>query len=74
MKLQVKVLDDRIGTQFPFPNYATVGSAGLDLRACISEPLTIEAGETKLIGTGLAIYIQNPAYAGFGVATFRFRA
>jgi dUTP pyrophosphatase len=64
MKLQVKVLDDRIGTQFPFPNYATVGSAGLDLRACISEPLTIEAGETKLIGTGLAIYIQNPAYAG----------
>lgn len=64
MKLQVKVLDSRIGTQFPFPNYATVGSAGLDLRACISEPLTIEAGETKLIGTGLAIYIQNPAYAG----------
>ncbi|HQV80038.1 MAG TPA: dUTP diphosphatase [Agitococcus sp.] len=64
MKLQVKVLDDRIGTEFPFPNYATVGSAGLDLRACISEPLTIEAGETKLIGTGLAIYIQNPAYAG----------
>ena len=64
MKLQVKVLDDRIGTQFPLPNYATVGSAGLDLRACISEPLTIEAGETKLIGTGLAIYIQNPAYAG----------
>ena len=41
MKLQVKVLDDRIGTQFPLPNYATVGSAGLDLRACISEPLTI---------------------------------
>ena len=64
MKLQVKVLDDRIGTQFPLPNYATVGSAGLDLRACMSEPLTIEAGETKLIGTGLAIYIQNPAYAG----------
>ncbi|MBK9185344.1 MAG: dUTP diphosphatase [Moraxellaceae bacterium] len=64
MKLQVKVLDDRIGTQFPLPNYATIGSAGLDLRACISEPLTIEAGETKLIGTGLAIYIQNPAYAG----------
>lgn len=64
MKLQVKVLDDRIGTQFPFPNYATQGSAGLDLRACISEPLTIETGETKLIGTGLAIYIHNPAYAG----------
>lgn len=64
MKLQVKVLDDRIGTQFPFPSYATIGSAGLDLRACISEPLTLEAGETKLIGTGLAIYIQDAAYAG----------
>jgi len=64
MKLQVKVLDKRIGTEFPLPNYATTGSAGLDLRACISEPLTIEAGETKLIGTGLALYIQDPAYAG----------
>ena len=64
MKLQVKVLDQRIGTEFPLPSYATTGSAGLDLRACISEPLTIEAGETKLIGTGLALYIQDPAYAG----------
>ena len=64
MKLQVKVLDKRIGTEFPLPSYATTGSAGLDLRACISEPLTIEAGETKLIGTGLALYIQDPAYAG----------
>ena len=51
-------------TNHEITSYATVGSAGLDLRACISEPLTIEAGETKLIGTGLAIYIQNPAYAG----------
>jgi len=64
MKLQVKVLDKRIGTEFPLPSYATAGSAGLDLRACISEPLTIEAGETKLIGTGLALYIQDSAYAG----------
>ena len=64
MKLQVKVLDQRIGTEFPLPSYATTGSAGLDLRACISEPLTIEAGETKLIGTGLALYIQDSAYAG----------
>ncbi|HNJ85231.1 MAG TPA: dUTP diphosphatase [Agitococcus sp.] len=64
MKLQVKVLDKRIGTEFPLPSYATTGSAGLDLRACISEPLTIAAGETKLIGTGLALYIQDPAYAG----------
>lgn len=64
MKLQVKVLDQRIGTEFPLPSYATTGSAGLDLRACINEPLTIAAGETKLIGTGLALYIQDPAYAG----------
>jgi len=64
MKLQVKILDARIGQEFPLPSYATTGSAGLDLRACISEPLTLEAGETKLIGTGLAIYIQDPTYAG----------
>lgn len=64
MKLQVKVLDQRLGTQFPLPSYATTGSAGLDLRACLDEPLTLEAGETKLIGTGLAIYIQDPHYAG----------
>ncbi len=64
MKLQVKILDARIGQEFPLPSYATSGSAGLDLRACLSEPLTLEAGETKLIGTGLAIYIQDSAYAG----------
>lgn len=64
MKLQVKILDPRLGTQFPLPSYATTGSAGLDLRACLDAPLTLEAGETKLIGTGLAIYIQDPAYAG----------
>ena len=64
MKLQVKILDQRLGTQFPLPSYATTGSAGLDLRACLDAPLTLEAGETKLIGTGLAIYIQDPAYAG----------
>jgi dUTP pyrophosphatase len=59
MKLQVKILDQRLGTQFPLPSYATTGSAGLDLRACLDAPLTLEAGETKLIGTGLAIYIQD---------------
>ena len=64
MKLQVKILEARSGQEFPLPSYATTGSAGLDLRACISEPLTLEAGETKLIGTGLAIYIQDAAYAG----------
>lgn len=64
MKLQVKVLNDRIGKDFPLPSYATAGSAGLDLRACLSEPLTLEPGQTTLIGTGLAIYIADPAYAG----------
>jgi dUTP pyrophosphatase len=64
MKLQVKILDKRLGTEFSLPNYATVGSAGLDLRACIAEPLTLGVGETALIGTGLALYIQDPNYAG----------
>lgn len=64
MKLQVKVLDSRIGTEFPLPTYATTGSAGLDLRACLSEPMVLEPGQTQLIGTGLAIYIGDPGYAG----------
>lgn len=46
------------------PHYATEGSAGLDLRACVAEPITINPGETKLIPTGLAIHIENPHYAG----------
>ncbi|MDO4223117.1 MAG: dUTP diphosphatase [Acinetobacter sp.] len=64
MKVQVKVLDARLGTTWAMPTYATTGSAGLDLRACIDEPLTIEAGQTVLVKTGLAIYIENPSYAG----------
>ncbi len=64
MKLQVKVLDDRIGTEFPLPTYATTGSAGLDLRACLSEPMVLEPGQTQLIGTGLSMYIGDPGYAG----------
>lgn len=62
-KLQVRVLDDRIGTEVPFPSYATEGSAGLDLRACVQEPLTVAPGETHLIPTGLSIYIEDPALA-----------
>lgn len=64
MKLQVKVLDKRIGTEFPLPTYATTGSAGLDLRACLAEPMILEPGQTQLIGTGLAIYIGDTGYAG----------
>jgi len=59
-KLQVKILDSRIGGEFPLPAYATPGSAGMDLRACIDAPLLLEPGQTSLIPTGLAIHIDNP--------------
>ena len=59
-KLAVKILDPRIGQEIPFPTYATQGSAGMDLRACIDESYTLEPGETKLIPTGLAIHIEDP--------------
>jgi len=62
-KLQVRVLDDRIGNQIPFPEYATGGSAGLDLRACLDEALTLAPGDTRLIGTGLSIHIGDPSLA-----------
>ena len=62
--LQVKILDSRIGSELPFPSYATEGSAGLDLRALLDVPLTLAPGETQLIRTGLAIYIADPGYAG----------
>lgn len=65
MKLQVKILDPRMGSTWPLPNYGTSGSAGIDLRACLDQPqLTIAAGETVLVKTGLAIYIADPHYAG----------
>ncbi|STZ00247.1 Deoxyuridine 5'-triphosphate nucleotidohydrolase [Moraxella lacunata] len=64
--VQVKLLNPKIGSDpnFPLPTRATDGSAGIDLRACIDEPVVIHAGETKLIGTGLAIYIKDPNFAG----------
>ena len=61
--IDVKILDTRIGTDLPLPAYATEGSAGLDLRACIDQPQVIAAGETTLIPTGLAIHIADPALA-----------
>lgn len=61
--IQLKILDKRLGDSVPLPEYATPGSAGLDLRACIDEPLTIAPGETVLINTGLAIHIENPLLA-----------
>ena len=62
-KLQVKILDPRIGKELPLPEYATGGSAGLDLRACLDAPLTLHPGETQLIPTGLSIYLEDPSTA-----------
>ncbi|MDV6328260.1 dUTP diphosphatase [Idiomarina sp. Sol25] len=62
-QVEVKILDDRIGQSIPLPEYATQGSAGMDLRACLDHPLTIEPGQTQLIGTGIAMYIGDSNYA-----------
>ncbi|MED5526139.1 dUTP diphosphatase [Gallaecimonas pentaromativorans] len=58
--IQLKILDPRVGTEFPLPAYATEGSAGLDLRAVIDAAIELAPGQTTLIPTGLAIYIQDP--------------
>ena len=62
-KIQLKVLDQRVGSQFPLPEYATDGSAGLDLRACIDDEISIAPGQTELIATGIAIHIADPSLA-----------
>jgi dUTP pyrophosphatase len=62
-RLQIRVLDPRIGSEYPVPQYATSGSAGVDLRACIDAPLELQPGDTQLIASGIAIYLQDPAYA-----------
>jgi len=62
-KIQLKILDPRVGKNFPLPEYATDGSAGLDLRACIDDVMTLQPGQTELIPTGLAIHIEDPALA-----------
>jgi dUTP pyrophosphatase len=61
--LKIKILDPRIGTEFPLPAYATSGSAGLDLRACLEAPLDLESGRAELIPTGLAIHLEDAALA-----------
>ncbi len=62
-KVQLKLLNDKIGGEIPLPDYATEGSAGMDLRACLDEPLTLEPGETRLIPTGIAIHLDDPGLA-----------
>jgi dUTP pyrophosphatase len=61
--LQVRILDARLGSEFPLPQYATVGAAGLDLRACIDAPLRLEPGQAELIPTGLSIHLADPNLA-----------
>lgn len=62
-KLQVRILDARLGSEFPMPDYATGGSAGVDLRACLDAPLTLNPGETELLPSGMAIHIGDPDLA-----------
>ena len=62
-KIDVKILDQRIGNEFPLPTYATLGSAGLDLRALLDQQLVLQPGETKLIPTGLSIHVADPNLA-----------
>ena len=61
--LQVKILNSRIGNDIPLPSYSTSGSAGMDLRACLDEPLDLAPTETSLIPTGIAIFVEDPGYA-----------
>ena len=59
-KVRMKILDERLGREFPLPEYATEGSAGLDLRAMLDQPLSLEAGATALLASGIAIHIDDP--------------
>ena len=59
-KIEVKILDPRVGSEYPLPEYATPGSAGMDLRACLDETLTLLPGKTELVPTGIAIHIADP--------------
>jgi len=61
--LRVRILDARIGTEFPLPAYATDGSAGLDLRACLDAPLLLAPGKAQLIPTGIALHLEDPGLA-----------
>ncbi len=61
--IELKILDPRIGDSIPLPHYTTDGSAGLDMRACIDEPISVAPGETVLVPTGLAIHVADPSLA-----------
>jgi dUTP pyrophosphatase len=61
--VKVRILDPRIGREFPLPRYATAGSAGMDLRACVPQPLVLPPGGAELISTGISIYVEDPQLA-----------
>jgi dUTP pyrophosphatase len=61
--VQIKVIDPRLGAEIPLPDYATAGSAGMDLRACVDETIRIEPGETRLIPTGFAMHLEDTGLA-----------
>lgn len=61
--IQIKILDPRLGNEIPLPQYSTDGSAGMDVRACLDEPLNIEPGETRLIPLGFAMHVADPGLA-----------
>ena len=63
MDVELRILDPRMGRDFPLPDYATAGSAGMDLRACIDAPLVLAGGASALVPTGLAIHIADPGFA-----------
>ena len=62
-KIQLKILDQRLGSEFPLPHYATDGSAGMDMRACLDAPLELAPGDTHLIPTGMAIHVADAGLA-----------
>jgi dUTP pyrophosphatase len=62
-KIQLKLIDKRLGNEFPLPEYATSGSAGMDISACLDEPVEIKPGETSLIPTGFAIHVEDTGLA-----------
>ena len=63
-KLQIKIVNEKIGSEIPLPSFNTSGSAGMDIRACLNKQTKIMAGTTELIPSGIAIYIEDPNYAG----------
>jgi len=64
LAVETRIVDARVGSDMPLPTYATAGSAGMDLRACLSSPAVICPGETLLVGSGVAVFIRSSAYMG----------